>query len=75
MDAPSPSNRGSPCSSTPTLFNSGTLHSQLSSCYLYKVDDSITLSYAVYAPQVRAAKSPLIIWLHGGGEGIAAARI
>ncbi len=29
------------CSSTPTLFNSGTLHSQLSSCYLYKVDDSI----------------------------------
>ena len=29
------------CSSTPTLFNSGTLHSQLSSCYLYKIDDSI----------------------------------
>ncbi len=29
------------CSSTPTLFKSGTLHSQLSSCYLYKVDDSI----------------------------------
>ncbi len=29
------------CSSTPTLFNSGTAHSQLSSCYLYKVDDSI----------------------------------
>jgi ribonucleoside-diphosphate reductase alpha chain len=29
------------CSSTPTLFNSGTCHSQLSSCYLYKVDDSI----------------------------------
>ena len=29
------------CSSTATLFNSGTLHSQLSSCYLYKVDDSI----------------------------------
>ncbi|MCF6311901.1 MAG: ribonucleoside-diphosphate reductase subunit alpha [Verrucomicrobiales bacterium] len=29
------------CSSTPTLFNSGTLHSQLSSCYLYKVEDSI----------------------------------
>ena len=29
------------CSSTPTLFNAGTLHSQLSSCYLYKVDDSI----------------------------------
>ncbi len=29
------------CSSTPTLFNAGTLRSQLSSCYLYKVDDSI----------------------------------
>ena len=29
------------CSSTPTLFNAGTPHSQLSSCYLYKVDDSI----------------------------------
>jgi ribonucleoside-diphosphate reductase alpha chain len=29
------------CSSTPTLFNSGTLHSQLSSCYLYYVEDSI----------------------------------
>jgi len=29
------------CSSTPTLFNSGTHHSQLSSCYLYKVDDAI----------------------------------
>ncbi|HTB63322.1 MAG TPA: ribonucleoside-diphosphate reductase subunit alpha, partial [Opitutales bacterium] len=29
------------CSSTPTLFNAGTLHSQLSSCYLYKVDDNI----------------------------------
>ncbi|WP_309396590.1 ribonucleoside-diphosphate reductase subunit alpha [Cerasicoccus maritimus] len=29
------------CSSTPTLFNAGTTHSQLSSCYLYKVDDSI----------------------------------
>ncbi len=29
------------CSSTPTLFNAGTCHSQLSSCFLYKVDDSI----------------------------------
>ena len=29
------------CSSTPTLFNAGTLHSQLSSCYLYKVDDTL----------------------------------
>lgn len=29
------------CSSTPTLFNSGTKRPQLSSCYLYVVDDSI----------------------------------
>jgi ribonucleoside-diphosphate reductase alpha chain len=29
------------CSSTPTLFNAGTPHSQLSSCYLYIVDDSL----------------------------------
>src|SRR5690606_13895716 len=29
------------CSSTPTLFNSGTLHSQLSSCYLYHIDDTL----------------------------------
>ncbi len=29
------------CSSTPTLFNSGTLRPQLSSCYIYKVDDSL----------------------------------
>ncbi|MGD9695899.1 MAG: ribonucleoside-diphosphate reductase subunit alpha [Thermoleophilia bacterium] len=29
------------CSSTPTLFNAGTPHSQLSSCYLYVVDDSL----------------------------------
>jgi len=29
------------CSSTPTLFNAGTLHSQLSSCYLYQVNDTI----------------------------------
>jgi ribonucleoside-diphosphate reductase alpha chain len=29
------------CSSTPTLFNSATKHSQLSSCFLYYVGDSI----------------------------------
>jgi ribonucleoside-diphosphate reductase alpha chain len=29
------------CSSTPTLFNSGTVRPQLSSCYLYDVEDSI----------------------------------
>ena len=30
------------CSSTPTLFNAGTPHSQLSSCYLYKVEDTLS---------------------------------
>lgn len=29
------------CSSTPTLFNAGTVHSQLSSCYLYYIEDNI----------------------------------
>ncbi|MBC7459748.1 MAG: ribonucleoside-diphosphate reductase subunit alpha [Thermoleophilia bacterium] len=29
------------CSSTPTLFNSGTPHSQMSSCYLYVIEDSL----------------------------------
>ncbi len=30
------------CSSTPTLFNAGTLHSQLSSCYLYTIEDTLS---------------------------------
>ncbi|HWE58097.1 MAG TPA: ribonucleoside-diphosphate reductase subunit alpha [Solirubrobacteraceae bacterium] len=30
------------CSSTPTLFNSGTNHSQLSSCFLYYIEDTLT---------------------------------
>ena len=30
------------CSSTPTLFNAGTLHPQLSSCFVYKVEDTLT---------------------------------
>lgn len=30
------------CSSTPTLFNAGTQHSQLSSCFLYVVQDTLT---------------------------------
>jgi ribonucleoside-diphosphate reductase alpha chain len=30
------------CSSTPTLFNAGTPHSQLSSCYVYVVEDTLT---------------------------------
>lgn len=30
------------CSSTPTLFNSGTQHAQLSSCFLYQIEDTLT---------------------------------
>jgi ribonucleoside-diphosphate reductase alpha chain len=30
------------CSSTPTLFNAGTPHSQLSSCYVYTIQDTLT---------------------------------
>jgi ribonucleoside-diphosphate reductase alpha chain len=30
------------CSSTPTLFNAGTNHSQLSSCFLYYIEDTLT---------------------------------
>ncbi len=31
--------------------------------------DGITLSYASYAPAADDKKNPLVIWLHGGGEG------
>ena len=31
--------------------------------------NDITLAYASYKPNTTSAKSPLIIWLHGGGEG------
>jgi ribonucleoside-diphosphate reductase alpha chain len=30
------------CSSTPTLFNSGTQHPQLSSCFLYSIEDTLS---------------------------------
>jgi ribonucleoside-diphosphate reductase alpha chain len=30
------------CSSTPTLFNAGTPHPQLSSCYLYYIEDTLS---------------------------------
>lgn len=29
----------------------------------------ITLAYADYTPPIQSEKTPLIIWLHGGGEG------
>ncbi|ALC83019.1 MULTISPECIES: prolyl oligopeptidase family serine peptidase [Bacillus] len=31
--------------------------------------DNVTLTYADYAPSKDKGKNPLIIWLHGGGEG------
>ncbi len=32
-------------------------------------DENLTMSYASYTPETPNKKSPLIIWLHGGGEG------
>jgi predicted esterase len=35
----------------------------------YRADENLTMSYAWYAPPGKPGSSPLIIWLHGGGEG------
>lgn len=35
----------------------------------FKFDDDITLGYASFKPKKATGKVPLIIWLHGGGEG------
>jgi poly(3-hydroxybutyrate) depolymerase len=35
----------------------------------FRHDDKLTMLYADYQPPVAKEKSPLIIWLHGGGEG------
>ena len=35
----------------------------------YTFSDKLTMSYATFTPKVKKDKSPLIIWLHGGGEG------
>jgi len=32
-------------------------------------DDGTTLTYAWFAPEATHEKAPLLIWLHGGGEG------
>ncbi|MEC5400138.1 ribonucleoside-diphosphate reductase subunit alpha [Uliginosibacterium sp. H1] len=49
-------------SSTPTLFNAGTLHSQLSSCYLTTVDDSLDDIYG-------AIKENAMLQKFAGGLG------
>ena len=35
----------------------------------FKYSDTMTLSYASFSPKMVSEKAPLIIWLHGGGEG------
>jgi len=58
------------CSSTPTLFNAGTLHSQLSSCYLYYVDDSLeSIMYRGIAENAQLSK-----WAGGLGGSWTAVR-
>jgi len=49
-------------SSTPTLFNSGTLHSQLSSCYLTTVSDDLDGIY-------QAIKENALLQKYAGGIG------
>jgi ribonucleoside-diphosphate reductase alpha chain len=44
------------CPSTPTLFNAGTCHPQLSSCYLSTVDDSIDGIFRLMHSQARLSK-------------------
>jgi ribonucleoside-diphosphate reductase alpha chain len=51
------------CPSTPTLFNSGTNRSQLSSCYLSTVDDSIDGIFGTIHGQARLSK-------YAGGLGV-----
>ncbi|CAM3406538.1 prolyl oligopeptidase family serine peptidase [Aquirufa ecclesiirivi] len=35
----------------------------------YKFNDQLTMSYATFSPTIKKEKAPLLIWLHGGGEG------
>ncbi len=35
----------------------------------YTYSDKLTMSYATFTPKMKKDKAPLIIWLHGGGEG------
>ncbi|MFZ0566126.1 MAG: ribonucleoside-diphosphate reductase subunit alpha [Chlamydiales bacterium] len=50
-------------SSTPTLFNSGTVHSQLSSCYLSTVMDDLSHIYKVISDDAQLSK-----WAGGLGN-------
>jgi predicted esterase len=36
---------------------------------IYSYSDGLTMSYACFIPSRTDGKAPLIIWLHGGGEG------
>ena len=57
-------------SSTPTLFNSATIHSQLSSCYLYYVDESLEgIMYRGIAENAQLSK-----WAGGLGGSWTAVR-
>jgi ribonucleoside-diphosphate reductase alpha chain len=51
------------CSGTPTLFNSGTNHSQLSSCYLSTVVDDLAHIFKVVADDAQLSK-----WAGGIGN-------
>ncbi len=51
------------CPGTPTLFNSCTVHSQLSSCYLSTIDDSIDGIFGAMHNQARLSK-------YAGGLGV-----
>lgn len=50
-------------SSTPTLFNSGTLHSQLSSCYLSTIEDDLSHIFKVVSDDAMLSK-----WAGGIGN-------
>ena len=50
-------------SSTPTLFNSGTMNSQMSSCYLNLADDSLQSIFKLYADNANLSK-----WAGGIGS-------
>lgn len=50
-------------SSTPTLFNSGTLHSQMSSCYLSTIEDNLSDIFKIISDDAQLSK-----WAGGIGN-------